>query len=272
MKIFLLLTAVFALTIHASVLPQGTKMSIEVKDQTIRQVIQELEARSEYRFFYNDQLADLDDRVDFKGENITEFEAIEQLLEGQDLAFQLMENNLVLIMPASIAKQQTITGTITDSDGNPIPGVNIIIKGTTQGTISDANGQYTISVDDPNTTLVFSFIGMLTQEIQVGNQTEINITMARDAIGIDEVVAIGYGTMMRKDLSGSVASVKSEHFKNIPATTVEQALVGQVAGVQVVQNGAPGSGATVRIRGIGSTGNNDPLWVVDGIAKVEFII
>lgn len=266
MKIFLLLTSVFALTIHASVLPQGTKMSIEVENQTIRQVIQEIEAKSEYRFFYNDRLADLDERVDFKVEDITEFEAIEQLLVGQDLAFELMENNLVLIMPASIALQQTLTGTITDSEGNPIPGVNIIVKGTTQGSISDANGKYTINVDDPNATLVFSFIGFTSQEVQVGNQTTINITLAESAIGLDEVVVVGYGTMKKADLTGAVVKADIEAFKEAPNVNILKSLQGSVPGLNIGMTTTAGSEPLMSIRGQNSiSGSNNPLIVLDGI-------
>ena len=267
MKIILLLTSIFAFTIHASVFPQATKMSLEAEGQTIRQIMQEIEARSEYRFFYNDQLANLDDRVDFRAENISEFEAIEQLFEGQELTFRLMENNLVLIMPASFSQQNAISGIVTDEDGNPVPGANVTIKGTTIGTITNLEGYYALDVGDPSTAvLVYSFVGYQTQEIAVGNKTEINVTLQLDILGLEEVVVIGYGTQKKVDLTGSIASAQGDVIVERNTTQFSQALQGLMSGVTVTRNNnAPGSTATIRLRGITTIGNSDPLIIVDGV-------
>ncbi len=159
----------------------------------------------------------------------------------------------------------TITGRVTDESGIGLPGVSIYIKGTQQGTITDLDGNYSIGVT-PGDIVVFSFVGFTAQEIQVSDQTEINIEMAEMLIGVDEVVVIGYGTVKKSDLTGSVSSVKGDDLLKIPSSSAEQALQGKVAGVRVTSNsGAPGSSPTVRIRGVGTFGNPDPIFVVDGV-------
>lgn len=174
---------------------------------------------------------------------------------------------LWLLCIASIQAQEqiTITGKVTDESGIELPGVSIYIKGTQRGTITDLEGNYTLEVFSGD-IIVFSYVGYSTQEIEVGNQAEINIQLAEQLIGVDEVVVIGYGTVKKSDLTGSVSSVKGDDLLKIPSSSAEQALQGKVAGVRVTSNsGAPGSAPTVRIRGVGTFGNPDPIFVVDGV-------
>ena len=161
----------------------------------------------------------------------------------------------------------TITGTVTEN-GTPMPGVNVIVKGTAIGQVTDGNGRYTITAPNSTSVLVFSFIGYTTQEFTVGNQTTINVAMSEDASLIEEVVVVGYGTMRRSDMTGSVISVSAEKLTAFPTMSTTQALQGRAAGVQITSlNGAPGAGDRIRIRGTSSlTAGNDPLWVVDGFA------
>jgi TonB-linked SusC/RagA family outer membrane protein len=163
-----------------------------------------------------------------------------------------------------------VSGVITDKDGELIPGVTVRVKGTTIGTVTDIDGKYAIAVDGADATLVFSFVGMLTQEISVGGQTEINITMQTDAIGLEEVVVVGYGTMKKRDVTGAVTQVTEERLLDRPAFNVAQAIGGKVAGVKVIErSGAPGSEPMIRVRGTNSiNSNNDPLFVVDGVVGV----
>jgi TonB-dependent starch-binding outer membrane protein SusC len=163
-------------------------------------------------------------------------------------------------------QQRAVSGKVTDDNGQALPGVTVVVKGTTQGTVTDSNGEYSIVNIPDEGTLVFSFVGMTTQEIVVGNQTSINVTMVEETIGIEEVVAIGYGTMKRSDLTGSVSSVKTEELEIIPVYNIEQTLKARTSGVQITQNsGTPGGRIEVRIRGGNSMiGSNDPLYVVDG--------
>jgi TonB-linked SusC/RagA family outer membrane protein len=165
-------------------------------------------------------------------------------------------------------QQQTtiISGKITDDKGEPMPGVNVFIKGTTQGTISDSNGRYSIDIDNPNTTLTFSFVGYKIQEIPVAGKKEINISMVLASIGLDEVISIGYGTVKKSDLTGSVSSVKVDDLSPTPLSSIDQGLQGRAAGVQVTQTtGAPGAVASIRIRGTNTLqAGNEPLYVIDG--------
>jgi len=166
------------------------------------------------------------------------------------------------------AQDLTVTGSVTSSDdGTELIGVNVFVKGTTTGTITDMNGNYSLEVSGGDAVLVFSYIGYVVQEITVGNQTAINVVLQVDIAALDEVVVVGYGTMMKSDVTGSLSSVRSENFDVQPLTRLDQALKGRASGVEVTQtSGAPGAGYKIRIRGANSiSGNNNPLYVVDGL-------
>jgi TonB-linked SusC/RagA family outer membrane protein len=163
------------------------------------------------------------------------------------------------------AQERPISGVVKDASGATMPGVSIMIKGTTVGTVSDQNGRYTINAS-PDDVLMFSFIGYKAQEISVAQQLTIDVTLTEDMKTLEEVVVIGYGEVKRKDLTGSVASVKGEDLKRTNATTLEQALQGRVPGMVVQQvSGQPGGGVSVQIRGISSLSGSSPLYVIDGI-------
>src|SRR5450759_4881802 len=168
-------------------------------------------------------------------------------------------------------QQITIKGKVTDViSGEALPGVNIVVKGTTLGVMTDVTGNYTLEVPNVSATLVFSFIGYITQEIAVGGQTTLNVKLAIEATQLNEVVVVGYGTQLKKDLTGAVATVSSARLLDRPAFDVAQAIGGKIAGVKVIERtGAPGGNAMIRIRGTNSiNSNNDPLFVVDGIVGV----
>src|SRR5258706_7967601 len=161
--------------------------------------------------------------------------------------------------------QKTVTGrVVAKDDGAALPGVNIVEKGTTNGTVTDADGKYSISVGS-GATLVFSFIGYSTQEIVVENQSTIDVTMSTDSKSLDEVVVIGYGVANKRDLTGSIVKLDGSVVADKPNTDPVASLQGKVAGLSVVNNGTPGQAADIRIRGTGSIGNVHPLYVVDGI-------
>ena len=168
------------------------------------------------------------------------------------------------------AQDQTVSGTVESEDEGPLPGVNVLVKGTTTGTVTDLDGNYRITVPGNESVLVFSSIGYSPEEVTVGTQSTIDVLMLPDIQSLSEVVVIGYGTQERRDLTGAVSSVNAEDFKNMAMTSVEQGLQGRVAGVNVVQqSGQPGAGMQVQIRGIGSIGNSEPLYVIDGIPVIN---
>jgi TonB-linked SusC/RagA family outer membrane protein len=171
---------------------------------------------------------------------------------------------LVLSSTILMAQSKTVSGTVMDSDSSPIPGVSILNKGKSTGTVTDANGKYSLEVST-NDVLVFSFIGFRVQEVTVGNQSVIDVTLETDVTELQEIVVTGYASQQKKDLTGSVGVVGTEELTQIPSGNVANQLQGRAAGVTVVADGRPGSPSKVRIRGFGSFQNNDPLYIVDGV-------
>src|SRR5688572_22348642 len=159
----------------------------------------------------------------------------------------------------------TVSGKITDESGLPLPGTNVLVKGTSLGTTADANGEYTLAVTDGDAVLVFSFIGYTTQEISVNNQSQINISLAPDILALSEVVVTGYGSQSKRDITGAVSTIDSKQLLTTPSTNLGQALQGKVAGVVVGNENSPGGGVMVRIRGFGTINDNSPLYVIDGV-------
>jgi len=161
---------------------------------------------------------------------------------------------------------KTVKGTVKDANGDPLPGVTVLIEGTTNGTVTDIDGNYELANVPENGTLVFSFVGMQAQSIAVGTQNTVNVTMQADAIGVDEVVVVGYSVRKKSTLTGAISTIEMKDMEKTRISNVSQAMQGQIAGVQVTSStGAPGDEVQIRIRGEGTIGNNDPLYVVDGI-------
>jgi len=163
--------------------------------------------------------------------------------------------------------QITVTGIASDKDtGEPLPGVNILVKGTLIGSVSNLEGQYSIQVADAQAIIQFSYIGYLTQEVEVGNQTVIDVALVADNIDLEEVVVIGYGAIKKSDVTGAISSIDTEEISKMITSSAAQALQGRASGVQVTQNsGSPGSGFDIKIRGTGTINNSSPLFVVDGV-------
>ena len=180
---------------------------------------------------------------------------------------------LAFVSTIAYAQSLTVTGKVVDSEGYEVIGGSVIIKGAAGiGTVTDIDGHYSLKVNDASKdVLVFSYVGMTPQEVKVNNQSVINVTLQADAVLLDEVVAIGYATVKRKDLTGSVASVNSKELSKVPTSDITQALAGRMAGVQVMQSeGAPGASISVRVRGgISITQSNEPLYIIDGFPSED---
>ena len=173
---------------------------------------------------------------------------------------------VILSTHSKVHAQTTVSGTVSETSGGTLPGVTVLEKGTSNGAITDFDGNYRLSVSSSDAILEFSFIGFETQEVAVNNQSVIDIVLGESISQLDEVVVIGYGVQRKKVLTGAVESVSSEEITATPVVSVEQALQGRTPGVQVVnQSGQPGERASVKIRGIGTDFNSDPLYIVDGI-------
>lgn len=189
-----------------------------------------------------------------------------------DFLILLSPENLNFAKPNNARPMKSIAGVVTDEFGLPLTGVTVYIKGTSHGTVSNSKGNYSISNISDNDILVFSFVGMITQEIAVAKQTQINITMTIDAIGIEEVVALGYGVQRKSDVTGSVGIVNANVILERPGFNALQGMKGKVAGVNIFSNsGSPTGSTRVIIRGINSIETtSDPLYIVDGVAMENF--
>lgn len=270
MRITLLfLLAGFLNLIASESFSQQKKLSVSLKNATVEQVLGSIEDNSDYNFVYNRDFIDLQRKVnvDFSETEIDEI--LNGLFNETNVTFQLIDRTIVLstlTTNTSVVKSGTVSGKVTDSSGQPLPGVTVVVKGTTNGTITGMDGDYMLTKVPSDATLVFSFVGMKTQEISVLGKTTINAKMLEDAIGIEEVVAIGYGSVKKSDLTGSVGSVQGDLLANRQTTQLSQALQGTLPGVMVSRtNGSPGGEASIRIRGITTIGDSDPLVIIDGV-------
>ena len=184
---------------------------------------------------------------------------------NRNLSFNLMMIFLVMSMIA-LGQEKSINGNVVDETGQTLPGVTILVEGSNTGTITDIDGNYQLTLTTKQKTLVFSYVGYNSQRIEVGNKTTVNVKLESDVVGLSELVVVGYGTMKKSDLTGAVASISSDVINKVASNRPMEALTGRVAGVNITKtSGEPGAGIKVRIRGVGSTNNSDPLYVIDGI-------
>ena len=245
---------------------QTTRLTFELKSASVADVLKEIENQSEFYFAYNKDAINLDRKLDLTAKNLLVEEILDQLFRETNVKYKITDRHIILSTLELVEPQKSVSGKVTDSSGQSLPGVSVVVKGTTLGVITDVYGKYSISSVPENATLIFSFVGMKTQEIAVGAKTTINVTLADETIGIEEVVAIGYGTQKRSDVTGAIGSVKNEALVKVASSSVEQMMQGRLAGISVVQtSGAPGAISQVRIRGVGTLNNSNPLYVIDGI-------
>ncbi|MDP2335803.1 MAG: TonB-dependent receptor [Bacteroidota bacterium] len=269
MKLTWLLILALCLQSTASVWSQTTRISLKMEQTTLKELFNTIENKSGYRFFYNNDEVDVTQKVTIDVSNKPIGDILTQAFKDLPYSFREVANKLILIEQSSnqtgvvgLQQQKSISGKVTDSSGAPLPGVTVVVKGTTSGTITDFNGNYSLSNVPENATLQFSFVGMKGQEILVGNKTTLNVTLEEETIGIEEVVAIGYGTQKKENLTGSVATISSEKLTVAPMASTTNALAGRLPGLITKQeSGFPGrDNASLSIRGFGA-----PLVIVDGV-------
>lgn len=262
--ILVLVTMQVSANMHA----QAKKFDLSLTDISVKDVLKTIESQSDFRFFYNDELSDINRIVTVDFQDMPVESVLSSLFDQTKVTFKVLENNLIVISPAELMKQQQkIKGRVIDiSSGEALPGVNIQIEGTTQGAISDAEGNYELEISNPETFLIFSYVGYITERMQVGQNTVLNISLSPDITSLEEVVVIGYGVQKKSVVTGAISSVKAEDLANSSISRAEQALQGKTAGVQVIQNsGAPGAELNVRIRGYGSNKSSEPIYIVNGV-------
>jgi len=277
LSLLFMLTTMFGL--HANSYSQNTKLSLDMDNVTLGTVIDEIESQTEFKFIFHVKTVDLNRLVSVKANKKRVNKILKDLFGESQTEYEILDRKILLRLTRETAfleeeanslnnglRQSEVTGQVVDEDGVPLGGVNILIEGTVQGSQSDFDGNYSITVDTGQ-ILAFSYLGMKTQRIPVENDLVINVTMVSDAAGLDEVVVVGYGTQKRKEITSAVVSVGEEDFNKGNVTDPVQLLRGRVAGLQVGRAGGnPNQPFTVRLRGINSiSGDSSPLVVIDGI-------
>jgi len=270
MRTTFLMLLVFASSLFATnVNSQVARVSIAIKNANVLQVIKAIESQTDYLFVYDKSEIDVTRKVDLIAENKSVADVLSGLFSNTNVIYAMEGSNIILMPTGRTSQQQkTYSGKVTDTSGVPLPGVSVAVKGTTNGTITDAYGNYRISNVAENTTLQFSFVGMKMQEIKAEGKTTINVTLTEETIGIEEVVAIGYGTTKKKDLTSSITTVNSKDFNVGAHTNVMQLLQGKVPGLNITKDGNPTGATSVMLRGpstLRTGAAQEPLYVVDGV-------
>ncbi|MGV8091410.1 MAG: TonB-dependent receptor [Mangrovibacterium sp.] len=260
------------LQVSAGTFSQTVKLNLKMENVTILQVFEQIEKQTHYRFFYDSDLGDLSRRTSVESLDKLLAEVLNELFAGTNISYQ-MKDRIILIkqkvegLAVSNQQQQAVRGRVTDDTGAPLPGVTVLVKGTTQGTITDINGEYSLLKVSPSSTLVFSFVGMKIQEIRIAEKTIIDVAMTEDAIGIEEVVAVGYGVQKKVNLTGAVEAVGTEVFENRSRSNTTQALQGAIPNLNIsLEDGKPTRSASYNVRGRTSIGQDgSALVLIDGV-------
>ena len=270
MKLTLVFLILGIFSANAIVYSQDLKIDFSNKSFTVGEVLATIEKNSDYRFLYRNDQIDLNRTIKIDPASKTIDGVLTSLFDKTGVNFRTVENNLVILSPDVLQKPKTVTGKVIDDSGQSIVGVTVSVKGTNRAVVTDAYGAYSIQINDIDKVLVFSFVGMKKQEVLINGHTTVNVTLASESIGLDEVVVVGYGTQKKVNLTGSVASISPKELESRPITQASQALAGLVSGVTVSQgSGRPGNdGSTINIRGLGtfSGAGNNPLVLIDGLA------
>jgi TonB-linked SusC/RagA family outer membrane protein len=249
---------------------QTNLLSLEARNITLEDFLRKIEDQSEFRFFYSGRI-DIEKSVSGVFENKSIKEVLDAVLKKVDIKYELKGRQIILSPSdssvSSDQQQKSISGKVNDTSGTPLPGVSVIIAGTSNGTVTDANGNYSFSAIPVGATLQFSFVGMKPKEVKIASQNIINVVLEELSIGIDEVVAVAFGTQQKHTMTSSVSQVDSKALESRPVGNVASALQGQVAGINVTQSsGQPGTAASITIRGVGSLqSGTSPLIIIDGI-------
>ena len=277
MKLTMLIFIVGFLHASANSYSQNARISLDLKNADFKEVISKIQTQTEFVFFYSPEDVNEVKNLNVKVENVKLQEILDECFKNTEIEYEIKHKAIVLKKvqkgePLKIEEsvenpqKKTISGKVTDTKGEPLPGVTVIVKGTTIGITTDFDGNYSLEVPEEAEILSFSFVGMKTSEIIISGQTSINVTLEEETIGIDEVVAIGYGSQKKSDVTSAISVVDVSDLSKRPIVSAADAISGKSSGVQVsTPSGSPGGEMSVRIRGIGSPNGSDPLYVVDGV-------
>jgi hypothetical protein len=254
-------------------------LSLDLEDASLEQTLETISKKTNFKFAFEQQNIESVRSISTSASNESLADVLREISKNTDLSFKRVNDNIFIskkkflgkaveedLVSSGIFQGINITGTVLSSeDETGLPGVNIVVQGTSIGTVTDVEGNYSLEVPDANAVLVFSSVGFVREEVAVGSQTVINVTLNPDITALSEIVVVGYGTQERAKVTGAISRVSAQEITQTPVVSLDQALQGRAAGVFVTNSGSPGRNPIVRIRGIGTTGNNDPLYVIDGV-------
>lgn len=269
LSVFLLLCSI-GLAQATDSYAQKATVNLEMRNQTVKEVLDEIEEQSEFSFFFNIKHVDLDRRVSVVAKKSDVFKVLETVFAGTDVRYSVVDRKIILSTEKQEVllqknERQKITGVVKEPNEIPVIGANVVEKGTTNGSVTDIEGKFSLEVNK-GATLVITYIGFANQEIKVGNQSYVSITLKEDAEALDEVVVVGYGTQKKESLTGALATVKTEDLIKVPTASVAQTLAGKLPGLIAKEStGKPGSTPSLNIRGFGN-----PLIIVDGVEQGGF--
>jgi len=277
MKLTILIVTVSILScFSAETYSQTTKLTIAENNSTLLNVLRTIEAQSEFKFFYNEKV-DVNKQVSVEANQKSITDILDKVLSNSSIKYKVLGRQIALYdkneMEPFISEQQgrKVTGKVTDKAGISLPGVSVVVKGTANGINTDPDGKFTLAIPAEAKTLVFSFVGMKTQEVVIDGRLEYNLVLSEEAIGLEEVVAIGYGTQKKRNVTGAMSQISTDELKDMPTSNIGQKMQGKFAGVQIYQtSGEPNGGLSYRIRGQASiNAGNNPLVVIDGFPSIS---
>jgi TonB-linked SusC/RagA family outer membrane protein len=262
-------------------------ISLNMEDASLEQILNTITEKTDFKFAFERKNIRSVEPLSTKVSNESLANVLRGISKSTDLSFKRVNDNIFIskkkgndksveedMINSGLYQGVKVTGKVfSDEDLSGLPGVNVVIKGTSVGTVTDLEGAYSIEVPDQNSSLVFSSVGFVTQEAVVGNRSVVDVTLTSDVKALSEIVVVGYGTQKRAEVTGAIVSIGADEITEVPITSAEQALQGRAAGVNVISNGQPGASPVIRIRGLGTVNDNEPLIVVDGIvgARLEDI-
>jgi len=281
MKLFTLLLFISLTTASAKTgYSQNTKFTFNLESITVKELFDKIEKSSEFIFVYYDNIIDLNKEVTVKANDETVEEILEGVFKSSENTFKVFDRQIVIakkestetdleVLLAQQPQKKAISGTVKDNNGLTLPGVSVVVKGTTIGTVTNIDGKFTMEIPIDSQTLVFSFVGMKSQELSIGAKTSFSLALKEETVGVDEVVVIGYGTQKKESVVGAISQVNSASLVKSGVPTVTNALSGKLAGVLTIQNtGQPGADQSeIIIRGLSSWNSSAPLSLVDGVER-----
>ena len=253
--------------VHASAYAQNEMVTLDVNRMTVEKVFKTITQQLSYDIFYSNDELDTRYQVTLSTRKMSVQDLLEEVLKG-NYSYEFVGKTIIIRPVKQSDKKIVIQGTVKDQQGGSLPGVTVLVKGSTMGVSTDGNGKFRLEVASADSlVLVFSFVGMETKEVAYWGETELNVVMKEKDAKLDEVVVTGYQQIEKRQLTSAVSSVKTEDLNMIGATSIEQMLQGQLAGLSVINtSAAPGAAPKIRVRGTATiTGNADPLWVLDGV-------